>query len=218
MAYHGIQLTIARQKAQDQGSPAPLLRAPEAAPGAQSTARQGGFSNQSIGGERANSMYPCAPAPSPGHLAVVLEVLLPPLQRPAAGVELLECALGSHRCDLPRRPRQQHRLAAAQDGAGDHERDQKGLHPRAPRLVPRTRPGGRRGRRQHGHDTMSFPGRRPALQIVAIVSLLCRRPGAASGALSRGAGEPWSRAFCRAIVSCIPWQAKKNALLLLSLF
>ena len=33
MAYHGIQLTIARQKAQDQGSPAPLLRAPEAAPG-----------------------------------------------------------------------------------------------------------------------------------------------------------------------------------------
>ena len=30
-------------------------------------------------------------------------------------------------------------------------------------------------------------------------------PGAASGALSRGAGEPWSWAFCRAIVSCIPW-------------
>ena len=77
--------------------------------------------------------------------------------------------------------------------------------------VPSCSSGGRRGLRHHGHDATSFPNRRSALQIVAIVSLLCRRPGAASGALSRGAGEPWSRAFCRAIVSCIPWQAKKNA-------
>ena len=84
--------------------------------------------------------------------------------------------------------------------------------------APSCSSGGRRGLRHHGHDATSFPNRRSALQIVAIVSLLCRRLGAASGALSRGAGEPWSRAFCRAIVSCIPWQAPKNALLLLSLF